>query len=152
MTTTSPATPKHNQPARDVVEFRGHPMVLSRHPTTIEVTTEEHLTEKGDCIIGVGANKGCAQLDERLKEALRRDGSRVEVTLSVGAMTFAMKARGDSRLQLTDPHDIVIRKSDFISVRTLALGSTAAARDIPNSVVEKLKDPETRGYLEIEVI
>ena len=60
--------------ARDVVEFRGHPMVRSSHPTTVEVTTEDYLTENGECIIGVGADKGCAGLSGAVKERLRREG------------------------------------------------------------------------------
>jgi len=126
-------------------------MVLSKHPTTIEVTTEEHLTEKGDCIIGVGADKGCSQLDAGLKMALRSDGARVTFVLSVGGSSFRFDALGDPRLQLSHPHDIVIRRSDFISDRTLALKCTAAARDIPRDIVRNLRDPGARGYLQIEV-
>jgi len=137
--------------AKDVVEFRGHANVLSYHPTTIEVTTESHLTQNGDCIIGVNASKGCGQLDERLKEGLKRDGSDVTVTITVGDDAFVVKAKGDSRLELTHPHDIVIRKSGFVSDRTLAVGANAAACDIPRTLIEKLKDPGVSGTMSIEV-
>ena len=126
-------------------------MVRSTHPTTIEVTTEEHLTEKGDCIVGVGASKGCAGLDQRVKEKLRIEGARVTLKLVVGDETFELKARGDPRLELSHPHDIVIRKSDFVSDRTLVVGAEAAARQVPRNMVAMLRDPETRGRLEIEV-
>ena len=59
---------------KEAIGFRGHPMVRSLHPTTIEVTTESHLTEKGDCIIGVGATKGCLQLSEEVKEGAQKEG------------------------------------------------------------------------------
>ena len=126
-------------------------MVRSFHPTTIEVTTEEHLTPRGDCIVGVAADKGCAGLSEEVKRALRVDGAPVTVRLVVGEMAFSVKALGDSRLELTHPHDIVLRKSDFVSDRTLAVGAGAAARDIPREMVDALKDPGTAGRLEIEV-
>jgi uncharacterized protein len=126
-------------------------MVRSAHPTTIEVTTEVHLTESGDCIVGVGASKGCAQLDARVKEGLRREGSRVTIRITVGGRTFVVKARGDPRLGLTHPHDMVIRKSEFVSDRTLAVGADGASNDIPREIIRMLKDPSTVGLLEIEV-
>jgi uncharacterized protein len=137
--------------AKAVVTFHGHPMVRSAHPTTIEVTTEDHLTPKGDCIVGVGASSGCAQLDAHLKEGLRTKGSRVIVRLVVGNHTFEVKAEGDPRLELSHPNDIVIRKSDFASERTLAVHADGAAKDIPREMVRLLRDPGTVGLLEIEV-
>lgn len=137
--------------AKDVVAFRGHAMVRSSHPTTIEVTTEEYLTENGDCIVGVGASKGCEGLDEKLKAGLRREGSKVTIRLLVGSEAFTIKAHGDPKLPLSHPHDMVIRKSLFVSDRTLALGADAAARNIPRKIVAMLKDPLTTGKLEIAV-
>ncbi len=137
--------------AVDRILFRGHPMVRSLHPTTIEVTTEEHLTERGDCIIGVGASKGCAQLDETLKEALRRGESKVLFTIRAGGESFGFVAEGDPGLGLSHPHDMVIRKSRFVSDRTLAVGASVAAKDIPRTLVAVLRDPRTVGVLEIRV-
>ena len=137
--------------ARDVVRFRGHPMVSSLHPTTIEVTTEDHLSENGDCIIGVGADKGCSQLDPAVKECLRHEGSKVTLRIVVGSSTFEVRATGDPALALSHPRDIVIRKSQFVSDRTLALRASAASRDIPRGMVRLLMDPATVGSLEIAV-
>ncbi|HEV2138666.1 MAG TPA: DUF371 domain-containing protein [Nitrososphaerales archaeon] len=133
------------------MNFRGHPLVRSLHPTTIEVTSEEFLTESGDCIVGVGAAKGCAGLDSRVKEALRRRGSMVMIRLFVGTLSFSIKASGDPRLQLSHEHDMVIRRSDFISDRTLAIRADTAAKDIPREMVNLLRNPTTVGRLEIEV-
>lgn len=139
------------QVARDSVSFRGHPMVRSGHATTVELTTEEDLTENGDCIIGVGASKGCLGLDAGVKSGLRREGSEVTLKFTVGERSFEIHARGDPRLQLSHPRDMVVRKSDFISDRTLALKADASARDVPRGMVALLKDPRTLGVLEIEV-
>ena len=135
----------------DAVEFRGHAMVRSTHPTTIEVTTEEDLTENGDCVIGVGASKGCAGLSDEVKGAIRRPGSRVTLRVLVQGLAFGVRAYGDPRLTLSDPHEMVIRRSDFISGRTLAVRADAAARTMPRGLVRLLKSPATRGTLEIEV-
>jgi len=126
-------------------------MVSALHPTTIEVTTEGHLTEKGDCIVGVGAEKGCAQLGERVKAGIRSGGSVVLLRLVVDSESFIVRANGDPRLTLSHPHEIVVRKSDFISDRTIAVGADAAAKDIPRDMIAKLRNPSTVGYLEVEV-
>lgn len=136
--------------AREKIGFMGHPMVLARHPTTIEITTESHLTKRGDCIIGVGSDRGCAGLSQETKASLIRDGARVRLRFVVGEQSFVVKARGDSRLTLTHPHDIVVRRSSFVSDRTLAVGADAAAKDIPKSMVEALSRGAC-GFLEIEV-
>jgi len=126
-------------------------MVRSVHPTTIEVTTEDHLTSRGDCIVGVGASAGCAQLDAQLKEGLRRKGFRVTIRMIVGPYNFEIRAEGDPRLELSHPHDIVIRTSDYVSDRTLAVHADAAAKDIPREIVRQLREAGTVGSLEIEV-
>ncbi|MBI3840382.1 MAG: DUF371 domain-containing protein [Thaumarchaeota archaeon] len=126
-------------------------MVRSLHPTTIEVTAEEHLTPRGDCIIGVGGTKGCAQLDERVKDGLRTAGSKVRVKIVAGAESFVVNATGDPRLELSHEGEIVIRRSSFVSGRTLAVGADAAAKDLPRSMVALLRSGDTSGFLEIEV-
>ncbi len=137
--------------ARELVEFRGHRLVRATHPTTIEITTEEYLTENGDCIIGVGASKGCAGLGAALKEGLRKRGSRVTVRVVAGSKSFEVRAAGDPKLQLSDPHEMIIRRSDFVSERTLAVRADAASRDLPRDLVRLLRNPDTRARLEIEV-
>jgi uncharacterized protein len=136
---------------RESILFRGHPMVRALHPTTIEVTTESHLTERGDCIIGVSASKGCAQLNDDVKLALRSAQARVSISIVTEGHRFEFKARGDPSLVLSDEHDMVIRKSDFVSERTLALGADASAKDVPRGLVRVLRDPRAVGRLELEV-
>ena len=44
-----------------------------------------------------------------------------------------------------------MRKSEFVSPRTLAIRADAAAKDIPRGIVESLRSPDCRGLLRIEV-
>ena len=142
----------HHTPVRETIRFHGHPVVRAEHATTIEITTEEHLTENGDCIVGVGASMGCAGLQAETKAALRREEAKVTLRIRVREMVFELKARGDPRLELTHPHDMVIRKSPFVSDRTLAVSANAAAVDLPREMVRTLTDPKVSGFLEIEVV
>jgi hypothetical protein len=71
--------------------------------------------------------------------------------VKAGHCSFVFHAMGNPRLELSDPHDIVVRKSEFLSERTLAVKANMAAMDIPRSLVTRLRDPGTVGTLEIEV-
>ena len=139
------------QVLKETVAFRGHEMVRALHPTTIEVTSEEELTARGDCIIGVGADKGCEQLGNAMKAGIRAAGARIRIRILVGPFQFVVNARGDPGLELTNPHEIVVRRSSFLSDRTLAVRADFAACDIPRPMIRRLTSPKTVGRLEIEV-
>lgn len=119
--------------------FHGHPNIRSMHRTTIEITTKPHLSVKGDCIVGVSADSGCASLPDTIKEGLRNPDSDVLISIMVGDTRFDITGRGDARLTLTHPHDIVIRKSTFVCPRTLAVGCDMASVDMPRSMVRDLQ-------------
>jgi len=133
------------------VSFVGHEMVRGTHQKTIEITTEEHLTPRGDCIIGVGASKGVAQLSPSVKSALRSDDARVRFTIVAPGGEFSFAARGSKDLSFESPTDIVIRRSSFVCGRTLAIKAESSASEIPRSLVGTLKSPGAAGLLRIEV-
>ena len=133
------------------IPFVGHPMVRAMHERTIEITTDGHLTLRGDCIIGVGAAKGVAQLSPSMKEALRSDHARVKFTIVTPGGEFSFAARGSKDLPFESPTDMVIRKSGFVCGRTLAIEAESSAREIPRDLVRTLKSPDAAGLLRIEV-
>ncbi len=135
----------------DAVEFYGHPMVRSLHRNTIEVTKDSHLTINGDCIIGVRADKGLSELSSSVKDSVSQEGSRVLICIEVPSETFVVRATGSPELTLESPSEMVIRKSGFVSPRTLALHADAAAKDIPRSMAQRLRNQDCRGVLRIEV-
>ena len=119
----------------------GHKEVRSTHETTFEITKEKSLTERGDCIIAVGATKGAKDLDPRFREAVKSIASRIKITVEVGGLKEVVKAKGTPRLLLTHPSDLVVRKSDYVCGRTVAIGADKAAQDLSRELVEKLKNP-----------
>lgn len=131
--------------------FKGHPNVIATHRTTLELTKEDWLTLKGDCILGVSANKACFDLEIDTKRAIKRDDVKVKLILKVGNLAFTFEARGHNKLQLTDKTSIIIRKSNYICPRTLAIKSNASASDIPKEIVNLLKKGK-EGRLIIEVL
>ena len=133
------------------IPFHGHENIRSLHPKTIEITTESHLTTNGDCIIGIGASCGCSDLPEKLKNLLQSSKSKVICTIKVRDLSFTIQGRGDERLTLTNPHDIVIRKSSFTCPRTMATNCDVASDAIPRKMVEVLQSPDTKGIFSIDV-
>jgi uncharacterized protein len=67
----------------------------------------------------------------------------------VESLEFSFCGYGSPDLQLSDRHEIVLRKSNFVSHRTLAVGCDAAAIDFPREMINKLQDPRIEGILEI---
>jgi hypothetical protein len=134
---------------QDQVTFYGHPNIRSLHAKTIEITKDEHLTPRGDCIIGVKANKACADLDQSLKHRLRSNSSVVKVEIIIGDESFLISGRGDERLSMLNAHDIVIRKTNFVCPRTMSVLCNKASSDMPRKLVKMLQDQETKGIFRI---
>ena len=133
------------------IQFSGHKNIRSNHQKTIEITTDSALTPRGDCIIGVNAATGCASLPEELKEKIRDPDSKITFLIQVGEHHYTVRGNGHPDLSLTDPEDIVIRKSGFICPRTMAINCDAASDMLPREMVSLLQDPLTRGTFTIQV-
>ena len=136
---------------REAIEFYGHPNVRSTHQKTIEITKHEHLTKRGDCIVGVRASKACSDLSDEVKSVLRNKGSLVRFEIEINNEKFEFFGRGSPELTFADEHEIVIRKSNFVSSRTLAVNCDKASSDIPRNMVGLLKKKETHGLLRIYI-
>jgi hypothetical protein len=133
------------------ISFNGHKNIRSLHPKTIEITTEPDLTLNGDCIIGVKASCGCNDIPKEMKNLMRNSKSEILFTISVNGISFKVKGNGNENLILTNPHDIVIRKSSFICPRTLAIQCDLASDSIPRQMIKILQNPDSRGIFVIDV-
>ncbi|TRZ79524.1 MAG: DUF371 domain-containing protein [Nitrosopumilales archaeon] len=133
------------------ISFRGHENVRSLHPKSIEITTESELTVNGDCIVGVNASCGCLGIPDEMKKLLQKQESKVTFTILVGDLSFKVVGKGSEKLTMKNPHDIVIRKSNFTCPRTLSIGCDTASDSIPRQMIEALQNPETIGIFRIEI-
>ncbi len=133
---------------KEEVVARGHPNVRATHKTTLEVTKEEELTLRGDCIIGVKADKSLKDFNDEIKDWLRMGKPiLVEIVLPDYGLKDYLKAFGSPKLTFRHETDIVIRKSDFVCDRTLAIKSNKSAKDINREMIELLRDPKTELLL-----
>ena len=134
----------------ETILARGHENITATHKTTFEITKEESLTKRGDCIIAVSANKAMLDLKSEFKKALKNENAKLIIEIKAGEIREIVRAYGSSQLQLTHPTDMVIRKSSYICDRTLAIKADKAAADLSRSLVEKLRKPEQN--VEIKLI
>ncbi len=139
------------QPIKEVIIAYGHKNISALHETTLEITKEKEIGKEADCIIAVNANKACSDLSEEFKIALK-SGAKIKVTLEVDNLKDEFFAFGSPALKLTNEKSIVIRKSDYIDDRTLAILSTKSARDIKREIIEKLKNPNQKIIITLEVL
>ena len=129
----------------------GHANILGTHKTTIEITKEPELSKQGDCIIGVNADKSCADLSNELKTALKSN-KKFEIILRAGGIEEKISGFGSPDLKLTNKKDIVLRKSSHIDDRTLLIRCDKACTDLNKKLIQKLQNPHTELELLIETI
>jgi hypothetical protein len=136
---------------KEDIQAWGHENILATHKTTLEVTKEKNLSKRGDCIIAVSANKALADLTPQFKENLCKENARIIMCIHAGEITEIVNASGSQKLILTHPTDIVVRRSNYVCNRTLAIRSDKAACDLSRKLVEKLRNPKQEVKITITV-
>jgi hypothetical protein len=125
-----------------IFTVKGHENIISTHKSTWQITKEEHLTQQGDCIIGVGSKIACIDLPDWLKEHLQNEG-KIKIEMKVGELQLVGMAEGHRELTFGNKVDMVIRKSTYISPRTVAINSSIVAKDLPWPMIKLLQDPNS---------
>jgi hypothetical protein len=106
----------------------GHPNISGKHKTTIEFTKDKKLNVEGDCIIGVNSDFSL----ESIKEFINTKKSMNEKSMKIIIIIKEKKWEVNAELNpdFDDDKEIVIRKSDFISKRTLGVNADKGAVDL----------------------
>ncbi|MEK6808908.1 MAG: DUF371 domain-containing protein [Nanoarchaeota archaeon] len=124
----------------------GNANIRATHKRTLEITKDNFLTKNGDCIIGIIASFEPKKLMEFVKNALVY----VEIELKVNNITE--RIRGIVNKNFSDERAIVIRKSNFISGRTLIFSAEKSAFEISRHLVELAKSPNQKIYVCLRAI
>ncbi len=139
------------KPVITAIFARGHENIQATHKTTFEITKEPTLTKRGDCIIAVEATKGAADLPLEFKEAARKKGAQITITIEAGELKEIVKTKGSPRLLFTHPTDLVVRKTDYVCGRTVAIKAGKAANDFSRKLIEKIRKPNQRIRITLAV-
>jgi hypothetical protein len=125
---------------------RGHLSVQVCHKTTLEFTRDSRLTARGDCIAGVASTLAPAGLKAETKAAIRA-GRDFLLQVRVGDMVEEITGKGHPDLALDDEHEMVFRKSAFVSGRTVLVSCDKASADLGGKFRKQL----ARDGVEIQV-
>ncbi len=120
------------------VKAIGHYNVKALHKTTIEVTIDDYLTPRGDCIIGIKADKSPKEFNAEFKNALRNDDSKLFVILYSNGVWDYLIAHGSRLLSLSNHRKMIIRKSSYIDDATIGIKSNKAAIDLDRRLIKNL--------------
>ena len=115
----------------------GHPNILGTHKTTLEFTKDGDLSLNGDCIVGVKADFKLEKLKEFIKNSA---GKKIIVTIQTLDKKIAEKVEAYLNPDFSSDKELVIRKTDFVSGRTLAIKSNKAAFELNRELINYLKE------------
>ena len=126
----------------EIISAYGHRNIKATHKSTLEITKEAKLSKRGDCIIAVSADNTIASLSPEFKENLCKENSEMLMLIEAGEVAESVNAIGSPRLILKHSTDIVVRKSNYICSRTLAIQADKAASDLSRKLVKMLRNPK----------
>jgi hypothetical protein len=129
----------------------GHENIQATHRATFEFTKDCHVTQTGDCIVGIKAEKSLPELSDEFKEKLRTTNAKLIITVEVDGIAGHVIAFGSPKLTLTHASDMVVRKSSHIDSRTLAIGADKAARDLSREIIKKLHNPDQKAKITLTI-
>ncbi|UCH32692.1 MAG: DUF371 domain-containing protein [Candidatus Bathyarchaeota archaeon] len=128
--------------AAETVSAHGHERILATNKTTFEITKDKSLTEQGDCIIALGANKSTIDLKGKFKEIIKKKEAKLTICIQADGEEEIIEAWGSPSLTLNHHSDLVIRKSNYVCDRTLAIKANKAAQDFSRNLIKKLQNSE----------
>jgi hypothetical protein len=117
----------------------GHENVVGEHKTTIELTSEDHLTRHGTCIVGVSADIALDQLDQRIKRLASSPSTSITLRMWVNGLKEEVTGTGSPGLTYTDSTSMVARTSTYTCGRTLMVNANKAASDLSRDFIDRLK-------------
>ncbi len=116
----------------------GHGAIRATHAKTLEVTADESITERATCVIAVGTEP----------DPLASMAGPVRITITAGDESFGLDALANPSWDPRGP--AVIRRSALRLPGTLATEASAAAADLPRSLVAALRDTDGRVEVRVE--
>lgn len=128
------------------IEFTcsGHENILSTHKNTLEFTKDTNLTLKGNCIVGVNSNF----IEKQIKEVLKWN----KIKIIVECHGIKDEIEGIVNKEFSSKDEIVIRKSNFISNRTLVIMANKGSTDLNRKLINQMKSKNAKTTVILQKI
>ena len=123
----------------------GHPNILATHVKTLEITKDQNLTERGDCIIGIKSDFNIYELkkfSKKIKIVCETVDPLTNSTLSSEFKCFVNP-------NFHSNNELVLRKSHFDSGRTFGFNLNKGANNLDRKIVQLLKNPDQKMNITI---
>lgn len=124
----------------EVIRAEGHENVSGTHESTFEVTSDDYLTPAGDCILAIDADRVPAEFGDRFVDACQHSDATITIILETDDQTTDVIARGHPDLTFESDRSLVVRTSDYVDDRTVAIDADTAAVNIDRELVSRLAD------------
>jgi hypothetical protein len=136
------------------VQFQafGHENIIGEHKTTVELTSEESLTQRGTCIVGVRSTLTLSELSPEIKQLIKLDTTKIVLIMKVNDTIERVSGRGGLGLTYSDTISMVARTSTYQCGRTLMINSDKAASDLSRKFISRLKSKDARIDCELQFI
>lgn len=112
----------------------GHKNILATHKSTFEFTKDKEVSLKGNCIIGVRANFVLRELKDFINQLW---SEKIKIIIKVNNYVEEVVAYVNK--EFWNSKTMVVRKSDFVDKRTLAVKANKAAVDLDRKIVSNLR-------------
>ncbi|TFG10182.1 MAG: DUF371 domain-containing protein [Promethearchaeota archaeon] len=121
----------------DEIYAYGHPNILCTHTTTIEITKDDELTVRGNCILGINASKACFDLSEDLKTQIWNQ-KKIWVKIETAQYKDQFFGFGNKDLLLLHKEDMVFRTSEFVCDRTILIRCSKSSANLDRDLINSL--------------
>ena len=125
----------------------GHPNILATHKTTLEFTKEKELSLEGNCIVGIASDFELSEIKNFIKNCKNK---KIKITIEAPNKKINDTIEAEINSDFNSGNEIVIRKTDFISERTLAIKSDKAAFELKRELIEFLKEKKNKIRIIVE--
>lgn len=125
----------------------GHPNILATHKTTLEFTKEKELSLKGNCIVGIASDFELSEIKNFIKNCKNK---KMKITIEAPNKKINDTIEAEINSDFNSGNEIVIRKTEFISERTLAIKSDKAAFELKRELIEFLKEKKNKIRIIVE--
>jgi|SaaInlStandDraft_4_1057021.scaffolds.fasta_scaffold29361_3 uncharacterized protein len=120
----------------------GHKNILSLHQNSLEFTKDKDLTLNGDCIVGVNSDFKLNEIKSLIKEY-------DTIKIRIISDDLIEEIMCNVNKNFNSDHEIVVRRSNFISDRTLGINADKSSFEINRKIINKLKDSSNIVKVEI---
>ena len=119
----------------------GHKNILGTHKTTLEFTKDSELTLKGNCIMGVNADFDLNEIKNFIEETKNK---KIKIIIETADKKIKETINAELNPNFDSNREIVIRRTDFASERTLAIRADKAACELNRHLMHYLKEKKDK--------